>query len=198
MNGRGERGTDEFDVEPEPGVRRGAHRATLSPLVRALPWVLGALLAVAVVVAVVSFVGGGQVAGVQGAGRPVGSGESVTSEATASRSATASASVPPSGEAPSSGEPAGEPDFGVGLAVLNGTATAGVAAGAATALEQQGWTVVEIADYPGGSARTTVYYAAEALAVTAQAVAAEVGGVAQLDPAQTDAIAVVLGDDYSP
>ena len=183
--------TDEFDLDPADDVRRGAHRATLSPLVTGLPWIIGTVLSVAVVLGMYSLVGGGDLdlpgAAPQGTGTSAGGGGAPATTA----SVTPSTSAPPSTPPPT-------PDHSVELIVLNSTDTRGLGSRAAEQLEGQGWTVADVDNYSAGEPPTTVFYATEELAVTAEAVAAVVGGKATLDPEETDSITVVLGSDYSP
>ncbi len=180
--------TDEFDLDLGDDVRRGAHRATLSPLVTGLPWIIGAVLSLAVVVGMYTLVGGGDLdlPGVSpDPTTPAAGGET-----------TPATTAPPTSAPPST--PAPTPDQSVELIVLNSTDTRGLASRAAEQLEGEGWTVADIDNYSAGEPPTTVFYATEELAVTAEAVAAIVGGTTALDPEETEAVTVVLGSDYSP
>ena len=179
--------TDEFDVDPGDDVRRGAHRATLSPLVTGLPWLIGAVLSVAVVLGMYTLVGGGDLDLPGVSQDPTAAGSEATTPAT---------SPPPTSAPPST--PAPTPDQSVELIVLNSTDTRGLASQAAEELEAKGWTVADVDNYSAGEPPTTVFYATEELAVTAEAVAAVVGGKVALDPEETESITVVIGSDYSP
>ncbi len=89
---------------------------------------------------------------------------------------------------------------------LNSTSTAGLAATAAAALEELGWTVGEVSNYDGQQTPTVVLYPAAAedaaaqgvSAATAAVVAADLG-VGEATPSQdVDVLTVVLGPDYRP
>ncbi len=192
-------GTDEFDVDPQPGGRRGAHRSSPSPVLSWLPWVVAAVLSAAVIVAVLSVVGGGDVP--LSGGNPSSSGTASPSEPPATETVPATPapteSAAPTTSAPPATTAAPTPDQSIGLVVLNGTKTSGLASRAAKELTADGWTVARTDNYRDSQPPTTVYYASEDLAVTAAAVADVVGGVAELDPGLTDAITVILGTDYS-
>jgi hypothetical protein len=164
--------TDEFDID----------------LVTGLPWMIGAALSLAVVVGMYSLVGGGDLnlpGGTDDPSPPAG--ETTTTPPTTPPPTSASPTTPP----PS-------PDKSVELVVLNSTDIRGLAARAAEQLETEGWTVTKAANYDDSAPPTTVFYASEELAATAEAVAAVVGGKAALDADETDAITVVLGSDYTP
>ncbi len=194
-----EYGTDEFDVDPEPGARRGAHRATLSPLLTWLPWVLGAAVSVAVILAVLSVVGGGDTPLTGTAATPsetAPASEPAASEPAPTTPAPTESAAPTTSAPPATTAPP-EPDRSVELVVLNGTRTSGLATRAAKELADDGWTVSKTDNYRAAQPPTTVYFASEDLAVTAAAVADVLGGVAQLDAGIADTITVVLGNDYS-
>lgn len=198
---------DEFDdLQPVDG-RRGAHRARPNPALAMVPLLLVVVAVVAVLVGAMTLLGDDA----PDVAAPAGNnGQPAAQETTAAPEATA----PPAGEptdaatappAESATEPPPEPEptveMSVPVTVLNGTTTKGLAAGAAEQLGGAGWTVAATGNYRDGPPPpTTVYYATEDLAATAEAVAGDLGGAAtQLSEAfGADGITVVLGDDYRP
>ena len=174
--------------------RAGAHRARRHPVVTTLL----ALGSVAVVSGVlVWFLLAVDVLGVRG---ELVAGVQSDSSASPDPSASPVPSVPATGPSPSAEPVPSESvvDVGVPLAVLNSTGTSGLAAGAAERLEEAGWTVDRVGNYPGGELPTTVFYGADELAATADAVAGSLGtGRAALSADVDDGeLTVVLGPDY--
>ncbi|QHC59632.1 LytR C-terminal domain-containing protein [Rathayibacter sp. VKM Ac-2760] len=96
--------------------------------------------------------------------------------------------------------PTVDPD--VALAVLNGTATAGLAASAGDALAAAGWSVPTVANAnTEAETVTAIYYTDPALEGAALGVAQSLGvGTLTLtqDFVETGAVVVVLGSDYAP
>ena len=195
--------------------RSGAHRARRHPVLVAL----ATLGAVAVASAVllwgllsVDVLGVGddlrQAGGVLSA-PSAGPSTAVPSPAEPSVGASETGVVP---SPPASPEPAPEPspeatvDRALPVTVLNSTSTPGLAAAAAEALGAAGWQVGDVDNYGGDEIPTTVLYpdgAADPLAgavaaMTAAAVASDLGvGEATASP-EVDGLTVVLGADYDP
>lgn len=185
--------------------RSGAHRARRHPLLSALVVVGSVAVASALLLwALLTFdvlgVGddlleaGGETT--PAAVEPT-TGPSTAPSADPSAGPSAAPSVEPSVEpAP---EPSLEPtvDRSLPVDVLNSTSTVGLAAGAAEALTADGWTVGEVGNYGQGEIPTVVLYPEGSQAVTAQAVATDLGaGQAQASDA-VQVLTVVLGPDYS-
>lgn len=109
--------------------------------------------------------------------------------------------TPPSGIAETEA-PAVAPtvDPALAIAVLNGTATEGLAASAGDALAEAGWSVPTVANAnTEDEATTTVYYTDPGLEGAALGVAQSLGvGVTALtsDFVETGPVVVVLGSDY--
>lgn len=202
---------DEFDdLQPVDG-RRGAHRARANPALAMVPLLLVVVAVVAVLVGAMTLLGDDapDVAAPAGNnGQPAAEQTTAAPEATAppAEEPTDAATAPP---AEPTTEPTTEPppepeptvDTSVPVTVLNATTTKGLAAGAAEQLGGAGWTVAATGNYRDGPPpATTVYYATEDLAATAEAVAGDLGGAAtQLSEAfGADGITVVLGEDYRP
>lgn len=190
--------------------RSGAHRARRHPLLGALATIGAVALASAVLLwALLTF-------DVLGVGDDLLDAGGVSGPSAAPVDVSASAPGP-AGTAPAGGEPTepgaeptgpttgtdAEPgpepsaDRSLPLAVLNGTSTSGLAAGAAEALEASGWTVDEVGNYAGDEIPTTVLYPEDEQQVTAEAVADDLG-VGDVTPsADVDVLTVVLGPDYA-
>lgn len=209
---------DEFDdVEPGDG-RRGAHRARPNPVLAMVPVLLVVVAVVALVVGAMTLLGGNgpDVAtrvseptgtSTETAGSPTSEGGTTTPGTpapTATDAPTDAQTGTPTDAQPEPEPPAEEPapvDRSVGVRVLNGTTTAGLAGGAAEVLGADGWTVTEVDNYRAGpTPPTTVYYADETLAATAEALADALGGAATelSDAFGGGGLTVVLGEDYQP
>ncbi|HET9829465.1 MAG TPA: LytR C-terminal domain-containing protein [Nocardioidaceae bacterium] len=205
---------DEFDRLDLSTGRRGAHRARPTPLVAALPVVLVLVVVAAVVLGVTTLVGGRDPKSAAIAGFETPSATSTPSttgsgEPTSKASGTSSGS--PSTEPTGSGEPTdratdtpsgdstgSQVQQDAPVVVLNGTKTRGLAAKAAQALRDDGWTVSRTDNYRDGQIPTTVFYATPDLEATADKIARQLGGVhVQENAAIGDSITVVLGNDYS-
>lgn len=211
---------DEFDdVEPGDG-RRGAHRARPNPVLAMVPVLLVVVAVVALVVGAMTLLGGNgpDVAtrvseptgtSTETAGSPTSEGgtttpgtpaPTVTDAPTDAQTGTPTDAQPEPEPEPPTEEPA-PVDRSVGVRVLNGTTTAGLAGGAAEVLGADGWTVTEVDNYRAGpTPPTTVYYADETLAATAEALADALGGAATelSDAFGGGGLTVVLGEDYQP
>ena len=187
---------DEFDdVSPGEG-RRGAHRARPNPALAMLPLLLVVVLVVAVAVGAITMLDGTEPEAAPGA--------TAAPTSTASPDPTDEATAPPTPDEPTSSpsaSPEGVVDADAPLTVLNGTRTGGLATGATELLQGQGWTVLEAGNYrEGETPPTTVFYPAEELAATADAVAEDLGGAATelSDAFGGEGLTVVLGEDYQP
>lgn len=186
---------DEFDVD-DPGTgRRGAHRAKPNPLVAVVPLLMVTVAVVAVIVGTMTLLGGPG-----GEPAPVADPDLPASEpAEPSEPAAPETSAPPS-ETPTT-EPEPEPtvDQSLPVTVLNGVGVAGLAGDTAERLTAAGFNVVGSDNFTGEAPPTTVFYATEEQAATADAVIGELGvGVAELDPEMGEGLTVVLGEDYQP
>lgn len=96
-------------------------------------------------------------------------------------------------------EPSPEPsaDRSLPVDVLNSTATPGLAAGAAEALEGLGWTIGEVTNFEGDEIDTVVLYPDAEQQVTAEAVAQDLGAGSAQQSDEVDVLTVVLGPDYT-
>ena len=218
---------DEFDAVVPGEGRRGAHRARPHRLLPVVPAAVVAGVTGVLALSAVALLGGGgdgaatdpgapAVVAVQD--EPAAALEAVPADLPADPSGSADGEVveaavvpePPAEDAEpeADAEPEqdaepeedAEPDTSVPLVVLNGTKTTGLAARASALLQREGWTVSSTGNERSGAVRaTTVAYADADLAVTAEAVAADLGGEAVLDPdAGAGALTVVLGPGWTP
>ena len=191
---------DEFDVDYPPGVRRGAHRTATPVVLEQLPWLLGALAVVVVLVLVVGYLtGGGTPTAPLGSPSPSAS---PTDPAPTDPAPTdpAATSAPPTSDPAATSEPPATPtptaDRSLALVVLNGTGASGLAARVGEELEGLGWTVGELGNAVGDPlAQTVVRYAAPDQQATAAAVAADLGVQAELDEGASSPVVVVVGQD---
>jgi hypothetical protein len=158
-------------MNPDPRVRRGAHRTSRAATATLLPSLL-AILAVASLITAL-YVWRGEEAQPPSAAASNGSSSpqaepTTTPQATttgSTTSATTSAATEPvktSRSAPATHKPktdtAAELRASVALVVLNQTAQGGLAATVATRLRAKGWTVSSIGNFRGVVPATTVYY----------------------------------------
>jgi len=203
---------DEFDdVQPGDG-RRGAHRARPNPVLAMVPVLLVVVAVVALVVGAMTLLGGNGPDVATRVSEPTGTSTetagSPTSEGASTTPGAPTATDAPTGT-PTDAQPEPEPpteepapvDRSVGVRVLNGTTPAGLAGGAAEVLGADGWTVTEVDNYRAGpTPPTTVYYADETLAATAEALADALGGAGTelSDAFGGGGLTVVLGEDYQP
>src|SRR5699024_9702900 len=108
----------------------------------------------------------------------------------------------PDGDATEDDDAADEADLDrdVRVLVLNGTATPGLAGGAAEVLTEEGWTNLSTADY--GQAQptvTTLYYHDAMVADEAEAVAQDLGITETVESASaaSQGVVIVLRDDFT-
>lgn len=190
---------DEFDRIPAVTGRRGAHRARQSPVLAALPVLLVVLAVVAVVVGATTLLGSGPPqSAASGPGGDVPASE--PTQSTPAPSGTQTPGVTPSPDQTSAAPSVSTPavDRTVSIKVLNATRTTGLAGKGAALLKDAGWTVSGTDNYRDGAVPTTVFYATDDLAPTAQAVAGDLGtDRVELDADLADPITVVLGSDFS-
>lgn len=194
---------DEFDALSDDGPAPvGVHRA---PVPASRAWL--PLLAIIIIVPLLAW-GAVAILGSRSGDR---SGAEVGAEAgpTQASSAQPSAAAEPSAEqteqteqAEPTEEPTAEADLDTGVTIHNGTATNGLAARTSDRLIAEGYSAVMVS--PGSyeeaePADTTVYYAAEEHAGTAQAVAQALGVtnvVEDPEMAVSNPVVVVLRDDF--
>jgi LytR cell envelope-related transcriptional attenuator len=197
---------DDQYVMPVEASRRGAHRARMSPMLSALPFVAVAVVVTGVVALAWTLFGG---PGNDPTATPAGV---VSRSVTPSGSATAGRSKSPSSSrttkvasrtasTPAASNPgAGVVDRTSPIVVRNSTRTQGLARRAAAALQSKGWTIDGTPDNYRPAINSTVFYAQDAQLVTAQAVAKDLGIalVQQSTARATKGITVILGADYQP
>ncbi|QHC56163.1 LytR cell envelope-related transcriptional attenuator [Rathayibacter tanaceti] len=170
---------DRFDEIPATEGRIGAHRRPPAPHARAIAFAWAALATGVIVL--LGFIG---LLVIDNRVQFTDVFTAPTDAAGASSAPTAVATVDPS----------------LGVAVLNGTATAGLAASAGDALTTAGWSVPTVANANTENvATTTVYYTDPALEGAALGLVGSLGtGSVALsqDFVETGAVVVVLGADY--
>lgn len=189
--------TDEFDVQGEPGQRRGAHRTATPAILEQLPFLVVALVVVvAIVVAFGLLTGGDDPSTTAPAGTPgasAGSEPAATSETSAPPAET---TAPPATSEPPATSSAAPADRSVPLVVLNGTSTSGLAGEVGGELEELGWTVETVGNAPDQSVEATVVlYSDPEQQTTAEAVAADLDATAELDDSVDGQVVVVIGAD---
>lgn len=169
---------DEFDVDVVPGQRRGAHRVATPPLFAAVPWILGGLFVVALIVVLITFSGTWRDSG-QAATTPT-----AKPKPAATKSAPAKA--------------APVVDKGVRLLVLNGTTRYRLDRDAKGRLVDAGWIVMDTGRNDSRDVQTTfVVYKDPTLKPTAEALVQFLGGgTVQPDPNLPEDMRVVLGSNY--
>ncbi len=178
---------DEFDVDDEPGQRRGAHRTATPAVVEQLPFLLVALVVVIAVVVAFGLLTGGDD---DGSAAPAGPPSAPAGTDPAAPTDPAATTEPP----PIS-SPAPTADRAVPLVVLNGTDTAGLAAAVGEELEGLGWTVETVDNAPEPVEATVVRYSAAEQQATAEAVAADLEVTAEQDDSADGRVVVVVGPD---
>jgi hypothetical protein len=198
------------DLDDLVRVRRGAHRARSNPVAALVPAVLVVLAVLAVGIGTYALLSGGPGTAVVETSEPTGepfetpvpleSGEptpGAVPTATATTAPAPTTTAPPP-EPTTTAPPPPVADRTVPVTVLNSTRTAGLAASAAGALENAGWRVAGTGNHRGSTPPTTVYFAAPVEQVTAEAVAADLGGArVQQSSSFDEPLTVVLGSDYS-
>jgi cytoskeletal protein RodZ len=169
---------DEFDKVPETASRQGVHRTASAPSRRKL-WPILAVGIAALAIGVVSFLILPKLGFVPAGSQASTSQESSTSpEASTDPSANAqpSASAEPSASAKEpSATPSATPSSAAvnkkqGVAVYNGSGTAGLAARVSSTVQADGWTRGEVGNWSGAPQQTSViYYAGAAQKANAEA-----------------------------
>ncbi len=209
MNTTRQRQDDPY-VMPVEASRRGAHRARVSPILGALPFVAVAVVVVGVVALAWALFGtsggdaGSQTAGAISSAPAEGTASQAAQPSSATRTPTASPSQASASQEPSQ-KPSAEPapsstvDKSLKITVRNSTRTKGLAAGAATRLENRGWTINGIPDNYRPTIPSTVFYADDDQKASAVAVAKvlRIDVVTQDGSMATKGITVVLGSDYA-
>jgi hypothetical protein len=208
VNTTRQRSDDQY-VMPVEASRRGAHRARVTPLLAALPFVAVAVVVTGVVALAWTLFGGSGADTAQQAGA-VSTASRSASGATASGAKT-TASTKPATTKPaatkttatrtSAGQtPAATVDKTAAVVVRNSTRTKGLAAKAAAALVADGWTINGTPDNYRPTIDSTVFYAQDSQLANAQAVAKALG----IDLVTKNAaragkgVTVILGADYQP
>lgn len=169
---------DEFDKVPETASRQGVHRTASAPSRRKL-WPILAVGIAALAIGVVSFLILPKLGFVPAGSQASTSQESSTSpEASTDPSANAqpSASAEPSASAKEpSTTPSATPSSAAvnkkqGVAVYNGSGTAGLAARVSSTVQADGWTLGEVGNWSGTPQQTSViYYSGAAQKANAEA-----------------------------
>lgn len=187
---------DEFDVEYETGQRRGAHRTATPAVLEQLPYLVVALVAVVAVVAAFGLLtGGDDPPAAAGSTTPTAS-EPATSDPTGTDPAPTTEPPASTEPPPTSAAPEPTADRSVPLVVLNGTSTSGLAADVGDELEELGWTIGTVGNADDKPVETTVVlYSAADHQVTAEALAADLDAVAELDEDAPGDVVVVIGTD---
>jgi hypothetical protein len=199
---------DEFDAEPAPDAPIGVHRAPRSWWSRWWPFVAVVVLVPAVTVGLVAWASSWD-------GRLPGFGDST--EPAAAAPSEPETSAPADGaegtEAPGTEEPPAETeappveeepaptaDLAADVRVLNASNRSGLAASAASDLEDAGFTSVTPGNgNAGGLQQTTVFYGSADLAPTAQQVADALGIANVVEDAGTapEGVVVLLLADFA-
>lgn len=200
---------DDFDaVTPPRDGRRGAHRAA--------PKRPGGVLAPVVVALVVAAAGGAGYVAWSTVGNPASAssaagaataaptaqdaGQETSQDAAGGDPAGADAASDPAPSDPAASGPAPSTeavDRSAPVVVLNGTGTSGLAAKEAAELEEAGWQVASTGNASSAqraaTSATTVLHPTAQLQAAAEALAAQIGASAALDPkAQPGSLTVVL------
>lgn len=190
---------DEFDAPPDLDAPRGVHRAPRSAWSRWWPYLLVLVLVPALAWGVVTFLAReGRLPDlpIGTAGPSDQSSEPVTGETGAGETMTEAPPPTPTDVATTATQAA--PAMDTPVSVLNGAGVAGLAARTADKLTAAGFTAVTPGNADGSTpVASTVFYASEDLASTAQLVARTVGVEAVvLSPADAgDGVVVLLRTD---
>jgi LytR cell envelope-related transcriptional attenuator len=154
-------------MNPDPGVRRGAHRTSRAASATLLPSLLAILAVTSLITAL--YVWRGEDAkppsAAASSGSPSPQPDTTTPPASASSTTTAttepvktSTSPPATHQAKKKTDTAAELRASVAIVVLNQTVRSGLAATVATQLRTKGWTVSSVGNFRGVVPATTVYY----------------------------------------
>lgn len=196
---------DEFDDGVPPGGPRGAHRAPRTRWNRWWPFVIVLILFPALAYGAVTWLSDWQ--GLPGAEAPPFDDEDPADEEPSTEPTDEETQDPDDGEDTAEGDgeeeseptPTPTPDLDRDVQVLNSTTIPGLAGGAGEQLEDSGFTTVETGNWQGAPpTESVVYYAGPDDAVTAQAVADELGIGATEESAEQapDGVVVVLAQDF--
>ena len=198
---------DEFDKVPETASRQGVHRTASAPSRRKL-WPVLAVGMAALAIGLVSFLILPKLGFI-----PAGSQASTSLESSPSPEASTdpSASAQPSASAEPSGSAEAEPnttpsatpssaavDKSQGVAVYNGSGTAGVAARVSSIVQSDGWTLGQVGNWGGTPQQTSViFYAGAAQKANAEALSELLNIPTLVDSAEFQVpVVVVLGPGF--
>jgi hypothetical protein len=157
-------------MNPDPRVRRGAHRTSRAATATLLPSLLAILAVTSLITALYVWRGDDAKppSAAASSGSPTTQADSTTSPASTAGAtagaATTKATEPvkttssPSATHKAKTDPAAALRKSVGIVVLNETARRGLAATVATRLRAKGWTVSSVGNFRGAVPATTVYY----------------------------------------
>ncbi|MBT0993136.1 LytR C-terminal domain-containing protein [Cellulomonas sp. DKR-3] len=195
---------DEFDAPPDPTAPRGVHRAPRSAWSRWWPFVAVLVIAPLLAYAIVTFASRDQ-------STDDGSAAAPTTTSAPTSAATGGASEEPSDEASEPADETSEPadeettptaeaDLSTPVTVYNGAGIQGLAGAGAGQLTEAGFTSVTADNFSGTApATSTVYYATEDQAGTAELVASTLGlTTVTLDAAQAGSGIVVVLTEALP
>ena len=198
---------DEFDKVPETASRQGVHRTASAPSRRKL-WPILAVGIAALAIGLVSFLILPKLGFL-----PAGSQASTSVESSASPEASTdpSASAQPSASAEPSATAEAEPtttpsvtpssaavNKKQGVAVYNGSGTAGLAARVSSTVQSDGWTLGQVGNWGGAPQQTSViFYAGPAQKANAEALSELLNITTMVDSADFQApVVVVLGPGF--
>ena len=197
---------DEFDKVPETASRQGVHRTASAPSRRKL-WPILAVGIAALAIGLVSFLILPKLGFLPAGSQASTSQESSTSpEASTDPSANAqpSASAEPSASAKKpSATPSATPSSAAvnkkqGVAVYNGSGTAGLAARVSSTVQADGWTLGQVGNWGGAPQQTSViFYAGAAQKANAEALSELLNIPTMVDSSDFQApVVVVLGPGF--
>jgi cytoskeletal protein RodZ len=198
---------DEFDKVPETASRQGVHRAAGAPSRRKL-WPILAVGIAALAIGLVSFLilpklgftpaGSHASSSLESAASPEASAEATT---TPKPSASAQPSI--SAEAEPSATPSVTPSSAAvnkteGVAVYNGSGTAGLAARVSSIVQSDGWTLGPVGNWGGAPQKTSViFYSGTAQKANAEALSKLLNIPTTVDSAEFQVpVVVVLGPGF--
>ncbi|MCG7287567.1 LytR C-terminal domain-containing protein [Cellulomonas sp. ACRRI] len=197
---------DEFDAEPAPDAPIGVHRAPRSWWSRWWPFVAVVVLVPAVTVGLVVWASSwdGRLPGFGDSTEPAAAAPETSAPAEGTEDPAtedpAAEQPPATEEPPVVEEPAPTADLTTAVRVLNASGRSGLAGGAASDLEDAGFTSVEAGNgNAGGLQQSTVFYASADLAPTAQQVADTLGIANVVESAGTapEGVVVLLLADFA-